>query len=221
MRTHGRRNCRAAGFTLVEMAIVTVVFATLMGAFALVSVTSHNTYRESSHSAALDQRLRQTLDKLSAEMRVVAGSLMTPDPQTAFGTSQIDFRQALGIANGNVTWGALTRLGFEYAPGELDDGLDNDGNGIVDDGLIVLTRGLGGGAAQRIVLCRGVRETVPGEPVNGLDDNGNGVTDEGGFNLQRVGDLMFIRISIEGPGLDGTTIVRTGQTSVRLRNIKA
>jgi prepilin-type N-terminal cleavage/methylation domain-containing protein len=209
-----------AGFTLIELAIVTLVFAVLMGAFALVSVTSHKTYRESSRAAVLDQRLRRALDSISSELRVVAGSLMAPDPQNALGTDRIDFRQALGIVNGKVTWGPQSRIAFEFAPGEINDGVDNDGNGMVDDGWVVLTRDVGG-AAQRFVLCRGVREAVPGEPINGLDDNGNGVTDEGGFNLQRVGDVMIIRLSIEGPGLDGATFVRTGQTSIRLRNIKA
>jgi len=206
---------------MVEMMIVTVVFVILMGTFAVVSVTSHDTFQESSSSSAVDQSLRQALIRVSSELRVIAGSRMNPDPADQFGVAQIDFRQAVGIAGGKIQWGENTRLGFEYAPGEVDDGVDNDGNGLVDDGVIVLTRDLGGPNQQRAVLCTGVREGVLGDPVNGLDDNANGVTDEGGFNLQRVGDAMIIRLSIEGPGLDGATIQRTGQTSVRLRNFRS
>lgn len=212
-------NPSRAGVTLIEVMIVAIVFAGIIGTFAMVSVTSHSSYEAASRGAAVDQQLRSALARVAAELRGLSGSMLNPDPQNPLGTNQVDFREATGVVGGNVQWGTLTRIGFEYAPGEADDGLDNDGNGIVDDGLLVLTRDVGGANQQRIVLCRGVREGRPDDPVNGADDNGNGVRDEGGFNLQRVGDVMIVRLSIEGPGLNGATIVRTGQTSVRLRNI--
>jgi hypothetical protein len=67
------------------------------------------------------------------------------------------------------------------------------------------------------VLCHGVRELLEGEVADGDDDNGNGVSDEAGFNVHRVGDVLFVRLSVE-ESLENGTIVRTLETSVRLRN---
>ena len=89
-------------------------------------------------------------------------------------------------------------------------------NGLVDDGLLVLTRDVGGND-QRIVLCRGVREYFEGEVGDGDDDNGNGLTDERGFHIQRVDGVLFVRLSLEESVPTGS-VVRTLETAVRLRN---
>jgi hypothetical protein len=62
-----------------------------------------------------------------------------------------------------------------------------------------------------------VGELGEGETANGADDNGNGIIDEGGFNVFQDGDVLYLRLSLEEPGEDGS-IVRTLETSVRLRN---
>jgi hypothetical protein len=139
-----------------------------------------------------------------------------PNPTSAFGTSNLQFRKAIGFTGTGPQWGQPLSLAFEYAPEELDDGLDNDGNGLVDDGVLVLTRDVGGNE-QRLVLCSGVRELLEGEEANGADDNGNGVINEAGFNVRRVDDVLHVRLSLEEV-LENNTIVRTLETAVRLRN---
>jgi hypothetical protein len=207
-----------SGFTLIEVAISTLFFVLMMSVLGVVTMTSESAYKASTLATKLDGQGRRALVRVSDELTTISGTLMNPDPTGAGGTDQIEFQQAVGVANGAVVWGALTRIGFEYDVGEVDDGQDNDGDGMVDEGVLVFTRDIGVNQA-RVVLCHDVRELAVGEVVNGIDDNGNGVVDEGGFSIQRVGDVMVIRLWLETSAGGGETVGRQHQTRVRLRNI--
>ncbi len=207
-----------AGFTLIEVAISALVFALTMGMLGVVSMTSQSLYHTTSLRSKLDGQGRRALRRVSDEMAMISGTMMNPDPVGVGGADQIDFQQVVGVVGGVVTWGSMMRIGFEYEVGEVDDGLDNDGDGLIDEGMLVLTRDVVG-TPKRVVLCREVRETAIGEVANGIDDNGNGVVDEGGFNIQRVGDVMVLRLWLETPSVGAETIGRQHQASVRLRNV--
>lgn len=210
---------RRAAFTLIEVAISVVVLGLMMGIFGMVTATSNSAYQTTSATNTLDVNGRRTLTRIASELASIGGSVLAPDPTGNFGAATIQYQTAADVVNGAVVWGQNTQLGFEYSTGEVDDGLDNDGNGLVDEGVVVLTIGVGGANPQRVVLCHDVRELADGEVLNGADDNGNGIADEAGFNVQRVGDVMIVRLCLERRGAENSTIVRTHQTSVRLRNI--
>jgi hypothetical protein len=82
-------------------------------------------------------------------------------------------------------------LSCEPPPGtgpEQCDGVDNDGNGLVDDGIPGRFTTVGVGAtmrtyAQSCVDGVWLPEAIPGEPqpetCNGIDDDGDGVVDDG------------------------------------------
>ncbi|MEW6071025.1 MAG: hypothetical protein AB1726_00330 [Planctomycetota bacterium] len=122
------------------------------------------------------------------------------------------------MTDGAIDWGSISRLAFAYADGELDDGVDNNGNGLADEGVITLTRRVGEAEEATVTLCRHVGELFPGETLNGADDNGNGVTDEPGFNAHLVGNVLELRIALVDVDPDGRPLGRTVNTSVRLRN---
>jgi hypothetical protein len=86
---------------------------------------------------------------------------------------------------------------FDYEEGELDDGADNNGNGLVDEGCLFWTRDVGEPSEKTHVIARGVREYLEGEEPNLDDDNGNGLEDERGFCLERVGEALVIRLTLE------------------------
>jgi hypothetical protein len=144
--------------------------------------------------------------------------MLVPNPTSQFGTDSLSFRTPADFAGGAIVWGPRTRIAFAYETGEFDDGADNNGNGLVDEGCVVLTRNAGAADEQNIVLCRHVREFLAGETLNVLDDNGNGVVDERGFNIRRVGDVLTIRLTIEDAGRRRTPYARTLQTSISVRN---
>lgn len=212
-----------AGFTVVEAVLALALFLILFSSAVLAARGGAGAFRNSQGKTDLEARLRRTLDRVAFElMSSGASTLMASpasgsgEPDSDFGAFDFQFCQAIGVNGTAPQWGPTLSLARQYAPGELDDGLDNDGNGLVDDGVLVLTRDVGGDE-HRVVLCSGVRELLEGEVADGDDDNGNGVTDEAGFNVHRRGEVLFVRLTLE-ESLESGTLIRTLETAVRLRN---
>ena len=116
-----------------------------------------------------------------------------------------------------VSW-EQNRLELRYEDDEVDDGIDNDGDGVVDEGVLVLIQDWMGPTEQEVVLCHGVREFLEGETPNMLDDNGNGLIDERGFSVDLDGENLTFRLSLERVDASGNTVIRTLESSVWLRN---
>jgi type II secretory pathway pseudopilin PulG len=215
MRAPRARRSRA-GFSLTEALIAAALMVLLMSSAVLAARGGMGAFRATQDASDAETRVRRALDRVAFELLSAGASELLPNPDGDFGTSNLQFRKAVGLAGTAPLWGQPMSIAFEYARGEVDDGDDDDGNGLVDDGVLVLTRDVGGDE-RRIVLCSGVAELLEGEVANGGDDNGNGVNDEAGFNVHRVGDVLWIRLSVEEP-IETGTLVRTLETSVRLRN---
>lgn len=212
-----RTHCRA-GYSLYEVVIVVGLLGLVMAAAGLVSSSTSNLARFSGEKSRTESKAHRTLDRVVTELTTVARALMTPDPLVPAWTSALDFQCANGVAAGLATFGPLTRLVLEYEPGELDDGVDNDGDGLVDEGRLVLVRNQGGPGQQRVVLCTGVAEYAEGETGALGDQNGNGLDDERGFHLRRVGDLMVVSLTLQEMVEEGQVLTLTSSTSFRLRN---
>jgi type II secretory pathway pseudopilin PulG len=210
------RNHRRAGFSMVEAVIVLALFVLLMSAAILAARGGMQAFRTARDVSDAETRVRRGLDRIIFELLSAGETELVPNPTGEFGTADLQFRRVVGLTGTAPDFGPTYRLAFEYTTGEIDDDIDNDGNGLVDDGVVVLTRDVGG-TEHRAILCRGVCEMLEGEEPNGADDNGNGVRDEAGFNIHRVGDVLFVRLSVEEPVETGT-IVRTLETAVRIRN---
>ena len=110
------------------------------------------------------------------------------------------------------------RFALELAPGELDNGIDDNGNGLIDEGVLVRIENPGLANEQRSIFARGVSEYLEGETGDGTDENGNGLVDEGGLSFSRSNGSLQIALSLERIGPDGELMVRTLETSVALRN---
>lgn len=215
-----------AGFTLVEAVMATALLVLLMSSAILAAKGGQGAFRATQNATDVETRVRRALDRMAMELLSVGD--LSPIP-SQFGTDDLTYWRVRpwdwdgngsgfgdSVAGLNVLWDDQDRLAFEYEPDETNDGTDQDGDGLIDEGCVVLTRDVGGNE-RRIVLCSGVRELLEGEAANGADDNGNGVVDEMGFNIHRIGDVLYLRLSLEQPGETGS-IVRTLETSVRLRN---
>jgi hypothetical protein len=213
------RSTRAAGFTLLELIMAGSLLALLASSALLAARGGMGAFRATQDASDVETRVRRALDRVVFELLSAGTSELFPawdDLDGDFGTDDLNFAKVTGLAGTAPVFGPVHKVALELAPGEANDGLDNDGNGLIDDGVLVLTRDVGG-TEQRTILCRDVRRLLEGEIADGDDDNGNGVSDEAGFNVHRVGDVLFVRLSLEAP-LETGSIVRTLETSVRLRN---
>ena len=89
------------------------------------------------------------IDRIGREFLAASRSSLVLTPPTAFGGVpddggiQADYRPATGFAGGALQLDPLHSIRLVYAPGEIDDGLDNNGNGLVDECRIVILPDVG------------------------------------------------------------------------------
>jgi len=216
-RTGAARSC--AGTTLVEITISLAVFSIFSASAFLAVNASTQGYRTEAVAARLDTRSRRALDEACLRLRQADITSLTPTPVSAPASAWwIDFQRAEGYSNGSVDWSLTERLTFESDVTDPDDGMDNDGDGLVDEGRLVWIQSPNTSTEQRIVLCSSVSRTLEGEIAgNGLDDNGNGLIDERGFCIEFVGSRLVLRLTLEERDHLGNRMRRTVQRAVTPR----
>lgn len=216
MRTN--RTTRA-GYSLLEILVALAVLGIAIGAAALVGLRSEGTFRAESIRMTLDAQARKVLAKMTGELRASGSGSITALAESPAWDDAMTFDQvdAIQTGTGAIDW-STARVELRYDVGEIDDGIDNNGNGLIDEGRVVLIRNWGDPNEVETTLTRWVREYLDGEEFNGLDDNGNGLVDERGFVLERTGSTVKIRLTLERVDSDGRSATRTAETSVLLRN---
>jgi hypothetical protein len=157
------------------------------------------------------------LERISTALETAGnGVLLQALPDLA--ASTLNFQEPSGFAGGAVQWGPATRIALELEPGELDDGLDNDGDGFADEGRVVWTENPGLPTERRVVLGNGVSEYLQGETANAADDNGNGLLDERGLSFAAENEVLTVRLTCQRLDAGGRIMTKTVQTSVHLQN---
>lgn len=213
----------ASGAGLLEVVVAATLTMLVLGAVVQSTDRGLGAFRQGSANNEIEVRAARAMSRLVRELLgsssgIVQPNLTTPPGAATVWSSVLDYRIGESYADGAVVWSEPRRLAWELAPGETDNDLDDDGDGLADQGALVLVLDAGAPEEQRVVLVNGVREWFEGESANGLDDNGNGLVDERGLAFALAGDVLTIRLSLERRGPDGRTIVRSQQTSIRLRN---
>jgi hypothetical protein len=194
------------------------LFALVIALAGQVSSTGMGVFKTTNSRTELEKRAQRVMDRVGQELAKTGEGFYFPDPGEEVGGSDISFQQATGLDGTNADWGPLMRIAFEYEEGEIDNGADDNGNGLIDEGVVVMVQDVGGANETRVVLCHGVAELLEGELPNGDDDNGNLLRDEEGLCFQHIGNVMPIRLTVELVDSGGDVIQRTLETSVRLRN---
>ncbi|HEX6882089.1 MAG TPA: hypothetical protein VF530_01850 [Planctomycetota bacterium] len=207
------------GSTLIELLVVLGLLGTVVGTLASMGSVNARLCATGVTHSSLEASARRALERLGRELvGARAGSLDTLAAVPLW-QQELDFDRMASMrpGDGRITWSA-TRAEFRHEPGELDNGLDDDGDGLIDEGLVVLVLDAGGADEQELVLARGVRELAEGEQANGLDDNGNGLVDERGLALARDGRDLRLYLTLEGLARDGMRVTRAIETTVWARN---
>ena len=206
-----------AGFTLVEMAISVLLVGMVGGVFVLTTETTTSAVSTGVAVADLDARSVRALERVCEALKSTSVELAAPQAASPFSGEFVDFQRGAGVdADGNALWGTVERFVLEYA--EADDGVDNDGDGLVDDGSLVWIEDPGGAGEQRVVVCNAVREYLEGETFDGTDENGNGLIDERGFALDFDGDCVTVRLTLAGRDDRGSVVLSTVERTISFRN---
>jgi Tfp pilus assembly protein PilW len=212
-------NTTRKGFALLDVAISLAIAGVLFGAIVQVNRSTLNTYTVTSARTLLQTQARRAIDRVSAELENAGLSTLQPDPVVTW-TDNLVFQAATGVdaATGAITYGPPQRLSWNLESGENANGVDDNKNGLVDEGQLLLTRNYLQANQQSVVLAHRVAKLLEGEIANGADDNGNGLVDEHGFCAFREGNLLRIRLTLQRSLRPGQIIQATVETGVRLRN---
>lgn len=207
------------GFSLLELLLSMATLGTFLGTMILVMGQGSKAARSGMVRQSVEGLARRTLDRLADElMGAVVETLDPAAPSKPWGSSSLSFQRIEGYSGGAVQWSPVVRFSLALEDGEMDDGADNNSNGLVDERKLVYTRESDGGAPLEVTLAHGVRELLEGEEPDGEDNNGNGLQDEAGLSFELAGGRLVLRLSLAERDQEGNELVHTVQTSVRLRN---
>lgn len=212
-----RRTARA-GFTLVEIAISSVVFAVILLATMGATLSAQGEFDDARARERVAARTQHALESVRDALVDAGLTGMTPVPTGTTGSNRLTFRSPTGIVSGTVTWGTQTTVRFEASPDDPDNNRDDDGDGAVDEGRVVLVRDVGTASETTTVLATDVPERMPGEVANNVDDNGNGLIDESGLAFSLDGTVLTIQLATLGRGETGAVVVNVQETSISIRN---
>lgn len=221
MIPRSRRPARSrAGFSLTELSLSVFLLGSMTLVAGLATDRCFAMFRQQRAEQAVTAAVGRALQRIVKELSFAGFEGLTPKPVAPFDTETLTYHACAGYDTdaAEMDWDVERTLRFEYDLGEVDDGVDNDGDGLVDEGLVVLVENEGEAGETRTVLVHGVREFLQGEEGNGDDDNGNGLIDEQGLSIALSGEVLTIRLSLQGVGSDGAVVTKTMQTGVFVRN---
>ncbi len=213
-----RPRASRSGFSIVEVAISTVLFVSLTGAIVMASTQAAGTFAQSSATGDLNARAARALQRVSEELIGARWVNVTPMPTFPADSASLEFECPVDTTGGTVTWGGRRQIALQLAVGEVDNGLDDNGNGLIDERSIALVEDPGGPNERRTVIVNGVSELLEGEQSNAVDDNGNGLADEAGLSFTEVNGKLIIRLTLQRQGPGGNIMTRTQQMELVLRN---
>lgn len=219
MRTQSSAKRSRAGFTLLEL-LISLSLASVMAAMAImIQNTGNSALKSSNQQIEAESKARRGVERIAQELqRAVVMNLFTNFTAWAPASPSLTYLSAAGLIDGELAPGSVTHIAWEPDPRDPFNGLDDDGDGLVDEGVIALWKRIGEDGQVRVVVCNDVTRLFDGELMNGNDDNGNGLSDEAGFHFVQDGNLITLRVSVAGVASNGTTVTRTAETSIRLRN---
>jgi len=186
------------GTTLVELMIYVTLLAILGGSVVLTVGTASNSVKVGTADSRVNSLATEAMDLVAARLAAASFDTLTPPPPGA--TSTVEYRRVVDFAAGTAVLSNLERIEMQASPGDPDDGVDNDGDGLIDECRLVLVEDVGLPTERTIVISNWVREAIQGEiPGNMVDDNGNGLVDEGGFLLESDASSrgIVVRLTIE------------------------
>jgi len=149
---------KSSGFTLVEVAVVMVILSVIMSAVWTTSTKVNATVETNSRSIQSMTNVRGTMRRVAKFLRVAKLSTMTMkavqadvdaglatvvdewiSPSDLVWRPGIHFLCASGTESMNAALSTLPReLTFTMDTGETANGADDDGDGLVDEGVVRL-----------------------------------------------------------------------------------
>jgi len=177
--------------TIVEVVVSSLILTTIVLVVSSTVLDSQAFFAEEARLYSLDQSGRALLARVEQEIRASAASSILP--LAISDSSFLDYQKAAGVnADGTIALGPLLRFSFELVPGEIADSVDNNGDGLIDEGTI---------------SWRDESGTARAIAANAL-----------GMRVNRAGSALHVDIDLAARQSDGRLVQRTYGQTVAPRN---
>jgi prepilin-type N-terminal cleavage/methylation domain-containing protein len=159
-----------AGFTLLEALIALAVVGLVLGNVVMMTRSSSNAYEQETSKSTLELQLDQTLDRIVLALMAASVDSLDPNASNPAFHDRLEFVQSLGVNDGELVYSEPERIEFvlqggevvwkenpgeldermvtwsrwvrEYLEGEVPNGIDDNGNGLIDEsGLSFVLQG--------------------------------------------------------------------------------
>ena len=185
---------RSRGLTLLEVMITCVILVLILGTILASLMAAQNAYTAGTRLSAGQSNARRAMNEVAGELRLAdpTSVIITTEPG---GSERLDFNMNIDFQNGAAVFSVDPVVySFQYDIGELDNGIDDDGDGLVDEGVLVRTEG----PASR-QLCPNLKED--------------------GFEIfQGVGNQYTINLTVQSTDDKRRVLDSTVSTSITLRH---
>jgi prepilin-type N-terminal cleavage/methylation domain-containing protein len=150
-----------AGFTLLEVVVAVALLAIVVIKAAMILDMANERHDVDTTEMALEAQAHRVLDRIAYAIVGTSRERLLPDPQAPICSGELRYEVSIGVEDGAVVWGDPERIGigteerqvvWEQAPplgesvrrvwcsvarplleGELANGRDDNGNGLVDE----------------------------------------------------------------------------------------
>ncbi len=201
-----------AGLSLFEVMVAVTGTLVVFGLVATGTTRAFDTWKGTVSGTEVERTANNAMDRMVATLADAGLTTIADDLSAPTGGSEFSFQVRKGYTAGAVTWGPVTKIAWVPDPGDARDNVDNDGDGLVDEGEVVMSDATG----RHVVIVRNVAEFLDGETEDNTDENGNGLTDEQGLSFEIEGRRLHIRMTLAKVGADGETVTRSAESVLRL-----
>jgi type II secretory pathway pseudopilin PulG len=166
MKKRAKRKCR--GFTVVEVLFVTGLLGLVLSTLAMFLGSAQNSYRASAASMNLETRGMRLVRRIVDALRSADGPSVSALPSAPFSASLVNYQLVLPYDGSQTGFSPPTRIRFDavdgtvhweespglpeerhapwgggvtpFAEGEVFNGLDDNGNGLIDESGLFFSR---------------------------------------------------------------------------------
>lgn len=206
------------GFTLVELMIAMAVLAVVLSTAITALQRAEGSVQQTVTRSVLNTKANRALTLIANRLTGGGGDALQNFPAFPACADEVEYRQVTGYSGFAPEWSAESVIRLEYEPGEINNGIDDDGDGLIDECRIIEVADEGGPEERRAVLATRVAEFLDGEEPDLADNNGNGLVDERGLCFSRDGDALVVRLTVVRINSNGRRESRTSMTTIALRN---
>lgn len=195
------------GLSLIEVTIASVIFMLLSASLYLLVDGSLRAQSNESVSMSMDGQGREALDQIARSLRDTG--LPTLVPAGPVNSPTLAFQRVTNYTGGALVYGGPVTFAFVYDEGESDNGLDDNNDGRIDEGVLAWTRPEPYDPPGPVLTTVVTRDLTEG----GLQFTQSGSSIIISVTLQRL-DPKRIDPATKKPAL----LTRTYSTTVTLRN---